>query len=126
SPNSQNLASVTITENFASALDNSGSEFRIIAPQGVTFTGTTTGTSTVQTTFNANDTLVIPFSPSAGVDSITRTPTAIIASGVADDALLAFTIADADTKANRIGLIGGEVNLAYTGDITTMEAGSAA
>src|SRR5690606_19996519 len=80
-------------------------------------------------TFSANDTLLVSVAGTnnAATDTVTVTPKAFIGPSVAVDQLLTFTIVDGDTAGeNTTGIVGGTVNLAYTGDIDQLEAGAAA
>ncbi|MDT8399076.1 MAG: Ig-like domain-containing protein [Pseudomonadales bacterium] len=138
SANEQDLATLTIKENFAGSLNLSATtrEIRLIAPAGVTFANaghTTTGIGTVtrSTTFNANDTLrLTSITDATGVVTLSIKPKAIVGNTVAADSLLAFTIADGDgvasTTADATGVTTGSVNLAFSGTLTALDAGASA
>jgi hypothetical protein len=83
--------------------------------------GSLSGTITVSTTFNADDTLVIPIT---GTPSISITPRAVIGPNVSG--WLAFAIADGDTTgANGANVTAETINLAYAdGTLGAVDAGA--
>lgn len=138
----QTLAPITIGENFAGALtltdpgtDAGVPTIRLLAQgnsisfaPGSVVSGATT--VTVDTTVRANDTLVITgFTDTGGKDSITVTPRAFIEASAPEDSLLPLSIADGDgdpdTDDDVTNVVTGPVNVAYTGDVDPLDAGSA-
>jgi len=119
------LATITITESFAGAIDAGGTKsIRIIAPTGVSFqdaassANTTVGTPSITATFGPNDTLIVQVAS----DTITLDSKAIIADGLSG--LLTFKLVDGDIDGNNgAGITGEEVIIAYAGDLDALDAG---
>ncbi len=119
-----------VKEEFAAALSGAGVNFRIIAPTGITFASTQAAptapvaTVSVDTTFSANDTLLITLTPTAGTDTITVTPNVFIA-GTAAAGFNTFTVADGNTNdTNGAGVTAGSADILYVGTVASPDAGA--
>lgn len=126
------LTTLSITENFASAMDSTGGSIRIIAPEGITFveTHTLTGTAaaasvSVHTTENTDDTLVISgIASTDGVDTFSITPRAIITQA-APTGLVGFQLRDGGMQdSDTLNITEEVVNLLYVGSPDALDAGA--
>jgi hypothetical protein len=127
----QAMAKLTITEQFANAITTGN--FRLVAPEGVTFNnsesvlttqtpaGTITTTPTITATFNPNDTLVINIAVATG--TISFVPRAIV--GPNASGWLAFSVVNGDINgANGANITAETINLGYAdGTLDALKAG---
>ena len=127
----QTLAALTITEAFTASTVTG--TLRVIAPTGVSFSGTgiiasavpagSIGTVTVTATFAPNDTLVIQ--TEATSKTVTFTPKAVIGPNVSG--WLSFQVVDGDADAKSLTNVTAEsINLGYAdGTLAAFKVGAA-